>query len=333
MTFNSHEEGCPKVSIVMAVKNEERTIARAIESILNLDYPNCEIILVDGGSTDQTVSIAKRNGITVIQTKDSTPGQGRNMGIKHSSGEIVAFLDGDCYARKDWLKNAVLILKQDGVGGVGGKIVSSSRGSYLSRSILDALSSPLVNASSTLFARYRKLKEVKNIPSCNAIYRREALEKVGFYREDLRFCEDVDLNHRIRAAGYRIFYSPDVAVEHDWKVHSFKSLFRHMLRYGFGRACASRKCRYLFSPFYTVPSVALISLIVLLLFYFTYGGIFMFVTQLLIVAYVLLVLASACLVTYHFKDLRLLVIAPIAYVVTHVGYAIGFIHGLVKRTV
>jgi glycosyltransferase involved in cell wall biosynthesis len=338
-TSEFSKEKLPKVSIIIPVKNEERTIANTINSVLRIDYPDYDIVLVDGGSEDQTISIVEQikgnlqllqNKLRIIKTNDSAPGQGRNVGIRNSSGEIVAFVDGDCCVAKDWLKNAVVLLEQEGVGGVGGPVISCRKGAYLSKTLLDIVSTFLASADSTLFARHSSLVEVKNIPSCNAVYRREAIAKAGLYSKDLRFCEDVDLNYRIRESGYRLLYSSDVVVEHDWKARTFGSLFRFMFGYGAGRAVASRKYHYLFSLFYAVPSIALFGLFSLLLLSFICGGIFPYVLGFLSCSYGILVLISACLVAHRFRDRKMAVLAPVAYVITHVGYAIGFIWGLIK---
>lgn len=322
----------PKVSVILTVKNEERTVGHAIESVLRIDYPNYEVIMVDTGSEDQTVRIAKQYGIKTVQVNASTPGIGRNVGIRNSSGEIVAFVDGDCYVcRKDWLKSAVDLLRQNNIGGVSGPVISSSQGAYISKVLLDVFSTFFASAGSASFSRYKKQKELKSLPSANAIYRREVLEKVGLFSEDLKFCEDTDLSYRIRKAGYRLVYSPNIVVEHDWKVHSFKSLFHHMLKYGAGRAVAVKKHHYLFSFFHAVPSFALICLSFLLLLSFLYKGSFMYATVLLVSSYGVLAFVSAFLVAYRFRDIKIMVVAPITYVLVHIGYAIGFILGWFSR--
>ena len=98
--LSSDLEKAPKVSVILTVKNEERTIGRAIESLLGIDYPDYEVIVVDGGSKDRTVTVAKNYRVRIIQTKDSTPGQGRNVGIVNSSYPVVALIDGDCYVKR-----------------------------------------------------------------------------------------------------------------------------------------------------------------------------------------------------------------------------------------
>jgi glycosyltransferase involved in cell wall biosynthesis len=324
-------ETFPGATVIIPVKNEERTIADTIESVLNIDYPNYKVIVVDGGSTDRTVHIAREYPVKVIQVEDSTPGQGRNLGIRNSSGEIIAFIDGDCRAARAWLKNAVALLREDSIGGVGGPAMPHSEAKYLSKALLNVMSTFFASAGSTLFRRYKKQKEVNNVPSCNAVYRREVLEKAGLYSEQLRFCEDVDLNYRIRAKGYRIVYSPNVTVEHDWKGFSLGSVFRLMLKYGAGRAIAAKKCRHLFSLSYSVPSIALLCALSLLLLSLSYDGVFLFVLEFLVLSYLALALASASLAACRFKDLKMVPLATVTYVLAHVGYATGFILGAVRR--
>jgi len=328
----SELEKTPKVSVILTVKNEERTIGHAIESVLRIDYPDYEVIVVDTGSEDQTVRIAKQYEIKTVQVNASTPGIGRNVGIKNSYGEIVAFVDGDCYvSRKDWLKTAVGLLGQKNIGGVSGPVVSSSQSTYMSKVLLDVFSTFFASAGSASFSQYKKQKELKSLPSANAIYRREALEKVGLFSEDLKFCEDTDLSYRIRKAGYRLIYSPNVVVEHDWKVYSFVSLFNRILKYGTGRAVAGKRYPYLFSFFHAVPSFVLICLSFLLILSFLYKGPFMYATVLLVASYGALAFVSALLAAYQFRDIKMMAIAPVTYILVHTGYAIGFILGLFSR--
>ena len=218
----------PKVSVIISAKNEEERIRLTLESVQNLDYSNYEVILVDGGSTDRTVEVAKeQEKVKILCQRDSTPGEGRNTGIRNSQSPFVAVLDGDCLPRIDWLKNALNLMEKENVGGVGGPRVSSCRGNLMSRKSLDVLSTRFASFGSPVFARPKYSKEVTNLGGVG-VYTREALEKSGLYSKDLRFCEDVDLDFRIRALGYRLLYSPHVVVEHNWKVDSFKKLFKEL---------------------------------------------------------------------------------------------------------
>lgn len=328
----SELEKTPKVSVIFTVKNEERTIGHAIESVLRVDYPDYEVVVVDGGSEDKTLDIAKNHRVRIIQTRDSTPGQGRNVGIVNSSHPIIAFVDGDCYLeRKDWLRNGVDLVRQEDIGGVGGPITPFSEAPYMSRALMNVLSTFLANAGSAQFARYEKQREVESISSCNAVYRREVIERAGLFAEDLRFCEDADLNYRIRKLGYRLVYSPKMIVGHDWKVYSFSSLFRYMFRYGAGRAVAVKKHPYLFSLLNAVPSIAIVCISILFLLSLVFGGNFLYATLLLVSSYCALAVTSALFAAYRFNDIKMVLVAPVTYVLVHVGYAIGFILGLFSR--
>lgn len=329
-TYSKKNGNLPFVSIVITVKNEEKRIKETLESLMRIDYPCYEVILVDGGSSDHTVDIAKNYPIKIFQENNSTPSRGRNIGIKKSSGEIIAFTDGDCVVERSWLKNAVDLFKYQDVGGVGGPVVPYEGSSYLSRTILSVLSSFFASAGSTNFYRYAKQIEVKNIPSCNAIYRREVLEKADLFPEDLRYCEDVYLNHKIRRKGYRIIYSPDVVVKHNWKVDSFTSLFQFMLRYGAGRAIAGRKYHHLISPLHVIPSISLILLLSFLIMsiYISFFGL---LVRALVFSYFILVLLFASFCSYRLKEAKVFILASITYVITHMGYALGFILGLVLK--
>jgi glycosyltransferase involved in cell wall biosynthesis len=88
------------VSIVIPFYNEEKYIAKAIQSALNQDYPNIEIVLVDDNSTDQSLEICKRfndHRIKIIKKDISDRGEAssRNVGIQNASGKLIVFLDGD----------------------------------------------------------------------------------------------------------------------------------------------------------------------------------------------------------------------------------------------
>jgi cellulose synthase/poly-beta-1,6-N-acetylglucosamine synthase-like glycosyltransferase len=321
---------------VIISRNEERSISNTLKSALELDYPIFDVILVDGGSDDQTLEIAHSlsthpNGknLKIIPSDDSSPGQGRNTGVEHSSSEIIAFLDGDCYPKKEWLRNAVPLLLSDGVGGVGGPRVTSHRSSYLSRAFLESLAYSFASWGSPVFSKVKDTKEVENIGGVG-VYKKVALKKAGLYSEDLIFCEDVDLDRRVRKAGFRLIVSPDVVVEHDWKVRSVRSLFKHMVKYGQGRSNAIKKKNGLFSPRYMAPSIALVFALLLLPISLFFGGIPLLFTELVFSFTGLLLIIASIFVAYDRKDPRMLIIAPITWLITQIGYGFGFLLGLVR---
>jgi glycosyltransferase involved in cell wall biosynthesis len=320
----------PFVSIIVSVKNEEKRIQDTLNSLIKLDFPNYEIILVDGGSTDNTLQIANKYPIKIIKTNDKTPGQGRNSGLINTSSEIVAFTDGDCIPYKDWLKNAVsLLISNKKIGGVGGPVFPYERAPFLSRAILNSLSSYYVNLGSTNFYRYKNQLSVDNIPSQNAIYKKTVFGKAGLFDEDLRFCEDVELNNRILNNGYKLVFSPNVKIKHNWKVESIQSLFGYMFRYGKGRGIASQK-KQLSGFKYLIPSIFLLSIFIIIIFSIFQKNI-LIILYYLSLMYIIIAELIALKHVYLFKDIRYILITPLTFLITHFSYAIGNILGLIFK--
>ena len=101
----------PTVSIVIPTYNSERTVGMCLKSIRNQNYPKnkIEIIIADAGSSDKTKEIAKRYEVNkIIDNPLKTGEAGKAVGIKHTSGEIIALIDSDnILPSKDWLKRMV----------------------------------------------------------------------------------------------------------------------------------------------------------------------------------------------------------------------------------
>ena len=106
----------PKISFIMPILNEEKTLAQCLDSLLSLDYPkeNVEILLALGNSTDETRSIVevyskKHHNIVILDNPTGNTSIGRNICIQHSTGEFLMNYSGHVVADKNLLK--VLALK------------------------------------------------------------------------------------------------------------------------------------------------------------------------------------------------------------------------------
>src|SRR5262249_30750927 len=94
----------PRISIVVCTRNGGQTIARGLEEISRLDYPDYEVIVVDDGSTDRTAELAARFDVRLIRTENRGLSCARNTGIEAATGDIVAFTDDDAWPDPDWLR-------------------------------------------------------------------------------------------------------------------------------------------------------------------------------------------------------------------------------------
>src|SRR5262249_40128546 len=94
----------PRVSVVVCTYNGAATLEQCLRSLLMVDYPNYEVIVVDDGSNDSTGEILKRfPEIRAIRQQNRGLSAARNRGLYAATGEIVAYTDSDCFVDRDWL--------------------------------------------------------------------------------------------------------------------------------------------------------------------------------------------------------------------------------------
>lgn len=191
----------PRISVVIPAKNSERTIDKCLQSVFNQVYHPHEVIVVDGGSTDKTRTIAEKNGAQVVVEpphKGSAPGIGRNHGAENAHGDVLAFLDSDCYPLRTWL-NLVLEVFKDSSVGVHGIVVRDGTGKIISGAY-----------------HYLHMQVSYDfVPSRCMAVRREAFRQVNGFDETLTTGEDNDLSYRIRQLGYKIVVDKESNVYHD----------------------------------------------------------------------------------------------------------------------
>lgn len=94
----------PKYSIIIPVYNVEKYLKRTLDSVFNQTEQNFEVIVVNDGSTDKSIEIAKKYKVKIIDTKHVSVSEARNIGVKHAKGDYLIFLDSDDYWDKDLLK-------------------------------------------------------------------------------------------------------------------------------------------------------------------------------------------------------------------------------------
>jgi glycosyltransferase involved in cell wall biosynthesis len=116
----------PFASVIVPVRNGERTIGDCVASLVNLDYPadRREILVVDNGSTDRTAQIVKGHSVRYLREEQRGASRARNRGIAESRGDIIAFTDADCVVTRGWLAELVSAFEDSDVGGVAGEILA-----------------------------------------------------------------------------------------------------------------------------------------------------------------------------------------------------------------
>jgi hypothetical protein len=190
------------ISVIIPTLNEEKYLLTCLKSLTRqLQKERAETIVVDGGSSDRTVEIAKDYADNVLVEPALWVGASRNLGAKHATGEILAFIDADTMACDDWLAVIGQTFDSDpeAVGMTGPTL--PFEGTYLDR---------LAYHVATGSAQRLSLKLGRpHVAGFNCAYRKVAFWNAGGFDEDRVLSEDVMLSLRMRHQG-RILFNPDM---------------------------------------------------------------------------------------------------------------------------
>lgn len=245
----------PAVSIIVPAYNEGRVLERALTSLMQLEYPEYEVLVVDDGSKDDTLEIASQwegqRGAAlfrVITKPNGGKASALNAGIAHSRHPLVFCMDADSYLDPRTLLNAARHFTDPAVGAVAGNVKVENRGSIVTR--LQALE--YIEGLNMPRRAQGFIAAVNIVPGPVGLFRREALEEIGGYDTDT-FAEDADLTLKMMAAGWRVEYE-DQAIAWSEAPESWRDLTQQRYRWTRGILQAIRKRKGLFlRPFPDFP--------------------------------------------------------------------------------
>ena len=225
----------PKISIVVPVYNGEKMLPLCLGSLMNLDYPkqDLEIIIVDNNSKDGSKAIIEKYPVKYLFEEKKGAGHAMNRGIQASSGDFIAFMDHDCIANANWIKNTVNAFTSDNIGGCGGKILVYNPTTFVEQYIQDK------NMFSNKKFIQAKINFFPFIQAGNAMYRREIFQEIGLFDSGL-FLEDMDISWRVFLAGYQLKYVADAFVYHKAQ-DSLKGLFIRTFRFFYNASFLFKK--------------------------------------------------------------------------------------------
>jgi glycosyltransferase involved in cell wall biosynthesis len=224
----------PKVSVVVATYNGQRTIESCLDSLSRLNYPHYEIIVVDDGSTDLTPQlVAKFPQARYLRQTNSGLSVARNTGIGVATGEVVAFTDDDCRPDGDWLHYLIGDLVRSEFAGVGGHNFPPPDDSHVAATVAASPGGP---AHVMLTDR-----EAEHIPGCNMAFYKWVLDEVGGFDPVFRKAgDDVDLCWRIQNRNCKIGFSAAGFVWH-YRRSTVRAYLKQQAGYGEAEALLARK--------------------------------------------------------------------------------------------
>jgi glycosyltransferase involved in cell wall biosynthesis len=210
----------PSVSIVLCTLNRGEQLERCLKSLMELSHPNIEILVIDNGSTNVFIpEINYRYPTRFFQQPIQGLSYGRNLGMHHATGELVAFIDDDAFAQVDWIRNAITHFRNAKVACVTGRIIP-----------VDSSGRPLMEQKQSFpNSEERFIFDIKNFDpikasagtGSNFLIRRSLLSQyrfsellgsgvpVGGAEEQLLFFQIID-------SGGTIVFEPDAIVYHEY---------------------------------------------------------------------------------------------------------------------
>jgi glycosyltransferase involved in cell wall biosynthesis len=209
----THVAPAVPISVVIPCRNGANTVAAAVRSALAQSEVPLEVIVVDDESTDESGDVARKEGARVIRNATRrNAGGSRNAGMAEAKGDLIAFLDADAVASRDWLKIAREVLDRDStIAGVGGRIING-------RSSIWGKLDYYMNHSEWIGGA--EAGEKANVPTMAIVYRRTAIDGLRF--PETNSGEDTAFAMAIRGRGGRLWFDPRITV-----VHNHERLDRH----------------------------------------------------------------------------------------------------------
>lgn len=333
-------------SVIIAVRNEKKTIGKCLESISKQNYSGSyEIIVVDGMSSDGTYQhlqeLKNIYDFKLYKNPIINAAAGRNMGIKHSNGKLIAFIDGDAIADKNWLSSIISVFKRHGnkVAGVGGPDLLPIDSSDKERFIGLVMTSPLARGGklnpSTQHSLSEKEESVGHIPTCNLCLQKQVLDEMNGFDEYFVKGQDLELNHRIKKAGYILLYSPEVKVVH-YRKNSIQNFARQIYKWAKAKVAIIKKhgMQGFISHVYLWPLYSVIILAFSFIFFSLFSiNLFIFMLFLGFISYIGVIFVASETLAKKFNEKKLIGYGLLLFPIIHISYFLGVLSALFRKKI
>lgn len=228
------------VSVVIPIRNAARTLPHCLAALERLDPAPSEIILVDNGSTDESLALIRAfagdhaaKGVRVLEESRRGAAAARNAGFRAAKGDVIAFTDADCAPDQMWLQRLLESFEQPEIGAVAGRVVAAPTSSTVELfSALYTLQLPDVPALRSCWTPWEG-----GYPTANMAVRRVLLHELNGFEESLSIsAEDYDLCARLYKHCAVIAYKPEAKVSHYHRTNLF-GMLRQAFGIGLGHPC------------------------------------------------------------------------------------------------
>jgi len=328
-------EDIPTVSVIVPCRNEKDHIEDGVRSILAQDSPKggFELIVVDGMSTDGTRTILDNLALEdvrlrVIDNPDCFTPHAMNAGIREAKGHFIAIMGAHTHYSHNYIRTCVELFEEHPEAWCTGGPIHSRGKSLFGRAVAAAMSHPIgVGNAKHRFSDFEGYAE----GACFPMFRREVFEKIGLYDESLVRNQDDELNLRMALKGGKVYISPRAKCLYYVREKPTR-LFWQYFQYGYYRVEVLKKHKIPASLRQLAP-VVFFPLAVLL-----FGGCWLLpywwagIGCVPFVAYSAVLISGGCWIAMKKKGLEGLLF-PLAALIMHFSYALGFLVNLLGMSV
>ena len=231
-----------ELSFIVPCLNSSKTINETLTSIFaqQTDF-EFEVIVVDNGSSDHTIELARQFDVTVIRENKRGPGLARNAGIKAASGRYIAFVDSDVTLEPTWAQVLMNYISKYKLLAAQGQVILSSNGN----SLLDSYrTAHKTNHPTDWISLATSDYKVGHINTAACIYKAQALKQVKGFSTSIRYHEDVDLTLKIRSLPDGAIGCTREAKSYCFYTQTLASYLKRAFVYGFHLAVVAKKWNY-----------------------------------------------------------------------------------------
>lgn len=332
----------PKVSIMIPAHNEEKIIERAIETAIETNYPNKEILVIDDGSTDATYKLAlpyhRKNQIKLIkrETASGSKAGALNYGVLFATGDIVISVDADTMIERNSISEIISPMRDPDISAVAGN-VKIFGGEHGANNLIVKLQQYEYFINLELGRRYASIVGTLLIVSgAFGAFWREMIRGLGTYDPDT-ITEDFDITFKVKKLGKKIVFSEN-AVAWTFAPETWNTWRRQRARWTRGQAETMWKHRNLFSKHgfnwnyviavYDMLFIDIIVLVVrnlwMVVLAFNYPENMLNITFLMVIIYSIMelyTLIMTCFIVWDFEYLKQVYLIPVMVLIYRPYYS------------
>lgn len=324
-----------QTAIIVPCYNEQGTIHLLLDALYAQTYPRAamEVIIADGGSTDGTQAVIQTwqdqhpdLSVSVVENRARIIPAALNVAINASGGSFIVRLDAHSRPEPDYVERSVAAVADGRGQNVGGAWdIQPGSDHWIASSIAAAAAHP-IGAGDAKYRYSGQAGYVDTVPF--GAFKRELVEEVGFFDETLLTNEDYEFNTRIRQAGGKIWFDPQIRSVY-YARESLPALARQYWRYGYWKVQMLRRYPHTVRWRQALPPLFVAGLILLAVLSPFIGMAGYFLAGILAL-YLLILLAVGVQLGLKNKKFAFILGVPLAIASMHFSWGTGFLWGLIS---